>query len=679
MRFGVLFAVILMVGPVAAEAPPHADEVPLIERELLFGNPERTQARLSPDGETMSFLAPLDGVLNVWVAPAGQFGLARPITSDTGRGIAMHAWARNGTHVVYQQDRGGDENYRIYSVEVVTGQTLDLTPFDDTRAQITAASFKHPHHLLIGLNNRDPRFHDIWRIDVRSGERTMVERNDEFAGYFADHDLDLRIAYRPTADGGLEMLERDGADWQPWLELPPEDVLTTNLVSFNAAGDAVYAVTSLERDKAALVEIRLEDTDRAEIGASELADVSDVLVHPVTGEPLAFAAEYLRERWSAVDDDVEQDLAVLRRHFAGNLHIAAQTRDNQRWIVGHEDAIEPLTYYLYDREGKLLQALFSARPDLAAQPLQPMHAQVITARDGLRLTSYLTLPPGSDPDLSGVPRQPVPLVLAVHGGPWARDSYGYNAWHQWLANRGYAVLSVNFRGSTGFGKAFIEAATGEFAGDMHDDLIDGIDWAIANDIALPRRVAIMGGSYGGYATLVGLTFTADRFACGVDIVGPSNLLTLIESFPPYWAPLLEATWFRRVGDPRTEEGRRQLRAASPLFRVEQIRAPLLIGQGANDPRVPERESRQIVEAMQERGLPVTYVLYPDEGHGFQRPENRLSFYAITEAFLAENCLQGRFQPIGGALAGSSTRVPTGAEHVPELDTALEQHEPRMAR
>jgi dipeptidyl aminopeptidase/acylaminoacyl peptidase len=671
MRSGALVVLLLVTLPIAAA------EVPLIDRQLLFGNPERTQARISPDGQMVTFLAPRDGVMNVWLAPTGEFDRARPLTADTGRGISMHLWARNGTHVLYVQDTGGDEDYDIFSVEVATGRVLNLTPFDDTRATLEAASWNHPHEMLIGLNNRDPQFHDIWRIDVRTGERTLVEHNDEFAGFIADHDLTLRLAMRPVAGGGLAVLQRAGSGWEPFFEVAPEDALTTQFVSFNATGDAVFVVTSAGRDKAALVRIDLEDAAHTEIARNPRADVSQVVVHPVTGEPLAFAAEYLREQWAPVVEEVVRDLEVLRANLTGNLQVAAQTHDNQLWLIGHEHATDPLSYHLYDRRTQQLYPLFSARPDLIDQPLQRMHDQVVTARDGLQLTSYLTLPPGSDPRGTGVPERPLPMVLTVHGGPWWRDSYGYNAWHQWLANRGYAVLSVNYRGSTGFGKRFIEAATGEFAGAMHDDLIDAVDWAIGRGIAAPRQVAIMGGSYGGYATLVGLTFTPERFACGVDLVGPSNLVTLIESFPAYWTPMLEATWYSRVGDPRTEDGRRRLEEASPLFRVDQIQAPLLIGQGANDPRVTERESQQIVAAMRERGLPVTYVLYPDEGHGFVRPQNRLSFFAIAEAFLAENCLQGRFQPLGDVLAGSSAMVPVGADHVPRLQEALARHQPMI--
>ncbi|MDQ3232438.1 MAG: S9 family peptidase, partial [Pseudobdellovibrionaceae bacterium] len=330
----------------------------------------------------------------------------------------------------------------------------------------------------------------------------------------------------------------------------------------------------------------------------------------------------------------------------------------------------PARYYRYDRPSKKAEFLFSNRPALEKLQLPELRPIIIPAQDGLKLVSYLTVPLSADSDRDGRPSQPLPLVLLVHGGPWARDSWGYNGQHQWLANRGYAVLSVNFRGSTGFGKKFVNAGNFEWAGKMHQDLLDAVDWAVQEKIADPQKVAIFGGSYGGYATLVGLTFTPDRFACGVDIVGPSNLNTLLESLPPYWQPMIEQ-FTKRVGNPKTEEGRKLLADRSPLHRAGAIKKPLLIGQGANDPRVKQAEADQIVKAMQEKKIPVTYALYPDEGHGFAKPQNRLSFNAIAESFLS-SCLGGAHEPIGDDLIGSSLQVPTGVEHVPDLAQALKE-------
>jgi dipeptidyl aminopeptidase/acylaminoacyl peptidase len=368
---------------------------------------------------------------------------------------------------------------------------------------------------------------------------------------------------------------------------------------------------------------------------------------------------------------VADDLAYLKAAHPGDVEVVSRTLDDSTWVVAYIQDDGPVRYYLYRREadpGEALRFLFVNQPALTGQPLVAMHPVVIESRDGLSLVSYLTLPRGSDPDGDLTPDEPLPMVLYVHGGPWARSSWGYDSLHQWLANRGYAVLDVNFRGSTGFGKTFLNAGNKEWAAKMHDDLIDAVNWAVDRGVADRDRVAIYGGSYGGYAALVGLTFTPETFACAVDIVGPSNLITLLNSIPPYWEPMIEL-FTTRVGDHRTEEGQAFLRSRSPLTYVHEIERPLLIGQGANDPRVKQAESDQIVQAMQEKDIPVTYVLYPDEGHGFARPENRLSFYAVTEGFLQQS-LGGRREPVGDDFRGSTIKVPTGSEYVPGLTEAL---------
>jgi dipeptidyl aminopeptidase/acylaminoacyl peptidase len=351
--------------------------------------------------------------------------------------------------------------------------------------------------------------------------------------------------------------------------------------------------------------------------------------------------------------------------------VASRTLDDKTWIVAYTMDDGPVRYYLYDRDKKEAKFLFTNRKSLEGQPLAKMHPEVIKSRDGLNLVSYLTLPIDSDPDHAGRPKGPLPMVLLVHGGPWGRDNWGYNSQHQLLANRGYAVLSVNYRGSTGLGKKFTNAGNKEWAAKMHDDLIDAVEWAISEKIADPKRVAIVGGSYGGYATLVGLTFTPERFACGVDIVGPSNLFTLLSTIPAYWAPALQM-FKDRVGDPTTPEGKKLLNERSPLNFVDKIERPLLIGQGANDPRVKQAESDQIVRAMQNKQVPLTYVLFPDEGHGFARPENNLAFFAVAEAFLARQ-LGGRYQPIGNDFDGSTITSPEGSDQSPGLAEALKKH------
>lgn len=644
------------------------DTAPLIARQVFFENPDRASVQLSPDGTKIGYLAPLNGVLNVWVGPADNLADAKAVTQDKGRGIRAYFWAYTNEHVLYIQDKDGNENWRVYSVDLRTTQTKDLTPLEGVQARIQEVSSKFPEEILIGLNERNPKLHDLYRLNIITGDRTLVAQNEGFLGFVTDDDYNVRFAMRLTPDGGNEILRRTEGGWEPFVKIPMEDTLTTSPRGFDKTGQVLYMIDSRGRDTAALTAINLETGEQTVIAEDPRADISDVMMHPIERRVQAVASNYERKRWQILDESIAGDLAYLRTVADGDVEVISRTLDDRYWVVAYLMDNGPAHYYLYERQAQKAEFLFTNRKSLEGLPLVKMYPLVIKARDGLNLVSYLTLPLWADPDGNARPEKPLPMVLNVHGGPWARDSWGYNSIHQWLANRGYAVLSVNFRGSTGFGKVFINAANKEWGGKMHDDLIDGVEWAIKEGIADPKRVAIMGGSYGGYATLVGLTFTPDVFACGVDIVGPSNLVTLLSTIPPYWAPMIEL-WATRVGDHRTEEGRKFLTKRSPLTYVDRIKKPLLIGHGANDPRVKQAESDQIVQTMQTKKIPVTYVLYPDEGHGFARPENRLSFYAVVEAFLAR-CLGGRFEPIGDDFQGSSITVPVGIKEIPGLMQAL---------
>ncbi len=670
-----LVALLVIPGEKIVAAPNH--DAPLIPRSALFGNPVRAQARLSPDGHFMSFLAPQEGILNVWVAPFGKLGEAKPITNDRKRGIRQHYWAEDSRHVLFLQDEAGDENWRVYSVDIVTGRQVDLTPLEKVQAQIVGLSHQRPGIALIALNDRSPEWHDLYEIDVATGARQLIERNEQqFAGYLEDLQLRPRLAVKTLADGGGELYRRTEQGWESFLHYDPADSLTLRPLVIEEGASSALLLSGVNRDKAALVRVDLTNGKQMVVGQSDKADVSDVWLDPRTRTPQAYGVEYLTEDFTPLTPAAAKDVAHLKATLGPQFQVVSRTNDDSKWVVVVDDPVHVTASYLYDRSNGRVTKLFDHRPELAGAPLRPMKPVEIRARDGLTLVGYLTLPPGAAPgakprDEAGAswrPVRPVPLVLDVHGGPWARDSYGFNPEHQWLANRGYAVLSVNFRGSTGFGKSFVNAGDHEWAGKMHDDLLDAVDWAIREQVAIADKVAIYGGSYGGYAALVGLTFTPERFTCGVDIVGPSNLETLIGSIPPYWKAFLD-DMTRRIGDPRTDEGRKLLKERSPLSFVDRITKPLLIAQGANDPRVKQAESDQIVAAMKSKQLPVTYVLYPDEGHGFARPQNRLAFYAIAEGFLSR-CLGGRSEPIGEGFDGSSLQVLEGAPVVPGLPEAL---------
>jgi len=618
---------------------------------------------ISHDGTRIAYLAPLDGVLNVWVAPLEAIADAAPVTRDRGRGIRSCFWAYHPRFILYLQDRAGDENWHLFAADVESGAARDLTPHDGVHALLQETSDKFPEEVLIGLNRRDPSLHDLYRVNILTGAARLVVRNDIGANRFvADRDLNPRLAVVIPPEGGSRVLALSASGrWEPFMTIGAEDDLTTQPLCVDADGRTLYLLDSRGRDTSALVAIDLDTGMAQELARHPRADAAFQVHHPVTRRPQAVAFDYQFRTWTVLDETVAGDFERIANQSRGQVQSLSRSLDQRRWIVTCDRDDGPASYFRYDRESGRLTYLFSSRPELERHSLAPMRTAVVPSRDRLELVVYYSLAPGSVPDDAPRPREPLPTVLLVHGGPWSRDYWGYHPVHQLLANRGYAVVSANYRGSHGFGKGFVNAGDREWAGRMHDDLIDVVDWAVDQEIADRDRVAIMGGSYGGYATLVGLTFTPEVFACGVDIVGPSNLNTLLDTTPPYWKPML-ALLRARVGDNSTAEGRRFLAERSPLSRVDRIVRPLLIGQGANDPRAKQAESDQIVQAMTQRGIPVTYLLYRDEGHGFARPENNLSFMAVAEAFLAR-CLGGRFQPVDDDFAGSSIEVVAGADQI----------------
>jgi dipeptidyl aminopeptidase/acylaminoacyl peptidase len=603
----------------------------LIPRDVLFGNPERVQPKISPDGTRLAYIAPVDGVLNVWVGSIGGNDF-KAITDDRDRGIRSYFWAYDNQHLLYVQDKGGDENWRLYDVDLATGATRDLTPFEGVQVQVIDVDKNFPDSVLVGINKDNPQLHDVYRLTLSTGDLTKLAENPGFVGWVSDAEQKLRGALAPTPEGGFLVLARDTeeAEWQPVVTFGSDDALTSGPAGFTLDGESMYLLSSVDANSSRLVKRHLATGEETVIASDPKFDIAGAHAHPDTREIQMVA--FLRERleWEAIDPEVTDDLKHLLAIDPGEFNLVGRDASDKVWLAAYDHDNGPVTYYAFNRETKEATFLFNHRPELESYDLAEMKPFSYTARDGLTVHGYLTFPAGVEP-------KNLPTVLNVHGGPWARDSWGFNPEAQWFANRGYLCVQVNYRGSTGYGKDFTNAGNKEWGGRMHDDLIDAVEHVVGQGFADRERIAIYGGSYGGYAALVGATFTPDVFRCAVDIVGVANIKTWIEGVPAYWKPMLDMLHVR-VGDPETEED--FLWSRSPLSKVDQIKVPMLIAQGANDPRVPQAESEQIVAAMKDKGIAHEYMVFEDEGHGFAKPENRLKFYAAAEKFLAEH-LGGR--------------------------------------
>jgi dipeptidyl aminopeptidase/acylaminoacyl peptidase len=656
----------ILVPPTLAAAAPA-----LIERAKLFGNPARIQARLSPDGQWLAWLAPRDDVQNIWIAPVSNPADAKPLTLETVRPIRQYYWAPDSRQILFLNDKGGDGNLILYSADLATGGQRALTPLAKTRAQIVAISPAVKGRILVGLNDRDPRWNDVYSLDLATGQRSLVMRSDDIPelNFVVDRQLNVRGAAKIGRDGGLDYYRVvDGKiAAQPFSTIGLDDYYGTHPLSFTDDGKTLYWADSRGRNTAALVAQDMATGRKVILARDARADIDTILTSARTGKIQAYAVNYERNDWIATDPAYRADIAWLKAKLGRDVDISSRSDEDRSWTVTIDPVTAPASTYLFERRSKRLTKLFTSYPELVGAPLVAMHPREITARDGLKLVSYLSLPPGSDIDGDGRPEKAVPMVLWVHGGPWSRDRYGYSAVHQWLANRGYAVLSVNFRSSLGFGKKSIASANLQWGRRMHDDLVDAVQWAVKRGVTRADKVAIAGVSYGGYSTLVGVTFTPDTFRCGVDIVGPSNLYTLLQTYAPYGVST-RIQFYRRMGDPTTAMGKAMLLDRSPLLKVNNIKVPLLIGQGVNDPIVNVREADQIAAAMKKANIPVTYVVFPDEGHGFMRPQNNIAFNAIAENFL-QSCLGGRAEPIGDALKASTATIRQGAEFVSGLPAA----------
>lgn len=612
------------------------DAVPLVPRSVLFGNPERTAASISPDGTRLGFVAPVDEVLNVWVAPIDDLDAARPVTHDRGHGVQVYRFAHDDRTLLYLRDTEGDENWRLYTLDLETGESTLRTPAEGVTAALMGHNRWNPTTVLVGLNADNPQLHDVYSLDLPTGELTKVEDNPGFAGWLVDSDLQVRGGAAMTPDGGavIALREPDGS-YAPWRQIGPQDVATTSVLGYTRDGSAMLLISSLDVNAGRLVRLDLATGEETVLAEDPVYDVGGIVTDPETLEPLSVVFSKDRDEWVHLDPVFGAEVDELRGRLRGDIGIG-RDRANRTWLVTETLSDGPVRYHRYDRDTRDLRLLFVHKPALEDYRLAPMEPFAFTSRDGLTIHGYLTYPVGVD-------RRDLPAVLDVHGGPWARDEWGYNAEAQWLANRGYVCVQVNYRGSTGYGKEFLNAGDRQWGAAMHDDLLDAVAHLADSGGVDPDRVGIYGGSYGGYAALLGAAFTPDVFRCAVDLVGPSNLITLISSVPEYWKPQI-ALFHTKVGNPETEAD--FLWSRSPLSRVDDIRIPVLVAQGKNDPRVKEAEAQQIVDALQAKGLPYEYLLFPDEGHGLVRPENRERFYAAAERFLATH-LGGRSEDTAG--------------------------------
>lgn len=644
-RFLKIISLVVATTFVISNSPSLSSLPPLIPREVLFGNPERIEPQLSPDGKFIAYLAPdQNGIMQIWIRSVGQQD-GRVLTAEKQRGIKTYAWTYDGKHLIYQQDENGNENWHLYTVALDSKRVRDLTPHKGVRAELIALDPNFPNQILAGMNLKDFKKKDAYRIDLETGAAKLVsDLPSNTIEQVADRQFQIRAAKVATPDGGSLLMVKDTPQkpWKSILKWSADD--TGNPISFAPDGKVLYIKDNQNANTVRLRALNLTTNKNVLIAQDSQYDLDRVLAHPVSGKVEAVGIYKDKLNWKVLDESLAADFATLAQTRRGQINVLSRDLSNKNWLVSYITDDGPEYFHLYNRDSKKSKLLFSSQPKLEQLSLAQTKPISYTARDGLTIHGYLTTP-------VGIPAKNLPTVLLVHGGPWLRDKWGYAPNVQWLANRGYAVLQVNYRGSEGYGRQFLNAGNKEWGRKMQNDLTDGVNWIVKEGIADPKKVAIMGRSYGGYATLAGLTFTPNLFAAGVSLSGPCNLLTLFKSLPPYWSPI-KAMLYYRVGNPETQAD--LLRSRSPLFYVERIQAPLLIGQGANDPRVTQAESDQIVTAMEKENKPVKYVLYANEGHQLARPANNIHFYANAEEFLGKY-LGGRVEPMGD-IPGHSAKI-----------------------
>ncbi|MDQ3131661.1 MAG: S9 family peptidase [Acidobacteriota bacterium] len=644
-RFLIFAAVLLSVTTFSMNT--NAQLPPLIDREIFFGNPEFAGAQISPDGKYIAFLKPYKDTRNIWVKRTEEpFAAARPLTNRTDRPVPGFFWSRNGKYILFTQDKGGDENYNVYAVNPAdknadgadVPMARNLTDAKGVRAMIQAVPKSDPDAIYVGLNERDKAWHDLYKVKISTGERTLISENkDRLQGMIFDNADKIRLAVRSAQNGDTEILRIDESGKAAKI-YSCDAFESCAPVRFHKDNKRVYLQTNkgnadlielvlMNAETGAVEKVESDPLGKVDFDGANFSDLSDEII------ATSYEDDRVRIYWK--NKDFEKDYNTIKKRLGDReISFTSSTKDETKFIVSTYSDVDPGTVWLYDRKTKNLSTLYQVREKIDRKALAPMTSVRYKSSDGLEIPAYLTVP-------KGIAAKNLPVVIVPHGGPWGRDSWGYNSMAQFLANRGYAVLQPNFRASTGFGKKFLNAGNNEWGQKMQDDITWGVKYLVEQGIADPKRVGIMGGSYGGYATLAGVTYTPDTYAAAVAIVAPSNLQTLLEAIPPYWEAI-RTVFYKRMGDPNTPEGLAQMKRQSPLYSADKIKTPLLVVQGANDPRVNKREADQIVIALRERNYPVEYIVAPDEGHGFARPVNNMAMFATAEKFLAKH-LGGRFQ------------------------------------
>ncbi len=659
---------VLFVGCKKPEVPNGI--TPLIPKEDLYSYINTIPPKLSHDGQMIAWVSSFGtGILNVYISKVSNPYEYKQVSFEKENSVRYFDWNYMG-NIFYYVDNKGDENYHVMSVNLKDGKTKNLTPGDKVNAWVYAMSPKKPETVIIKSNSRNPSYFDLYSYNLLDGKMEPLIVNKEWSSFVFDNELNLRFACKFNKDSAKEYYKFQDGGFILYDTIPPEDSNRTTIFAFDNSGQFLYMADSRNRDTTALYEVDTKTGKKKMLAKDDKSDLSGYFTSEVTEKIIAASFYYDRVSWQVLDDSFKNDFEIMSKADDGDLELYDNSLDDNIWLFYFDFDTRPIAYYIYNRDKKEVKPLFDFSDYRKKLELAKMRSVTIKSRDGLDLLCYLSLPPWTDSNDDGRPFKPISLILKVHGGPWARDYWCYDYEHQLLANRGYAVLSVNFRGSVGFGKSFLNAGFGQWGRKMQDDLIDAVDWAIKEGIAQPEKIAIMGASYGGYAALSGLAFTPDKFACGIDVCGIANMQAFIDSSPPYWKPTMIASIKKIGADPSTEEGKKFLAERSPINYAKNIIKPLLIGHGENDVRVMVSESESIVKVLKEREIPVVYCFFPDEGHGIKAPKNNLAFSAIMEAFLSQ-ILGGRMEILSADdFKGSSIQIKEGIDYINGLKQTI---------